>query len=311
LTIFSTAKPFEGEAGVHQRNAMTSWVLLRPRPDVILLGDEPGASDVCGQLGLRHVPHVARTDSGTPLISDLLTQAHDLGRGDILCYVNADIVLMQDFADALQRIISWRPKRPFLAIGGRWTVRVDDPIDFSRDWELRLRQAVADGAWIRGPMAMDFFAFPRGLYRHPPAFAVGRPFWDNWMVYEAWVRRMPIIDLTAAATVVHQDHEYKPQVAKEGRLYPEEESDRNYALAGPAAIEFGLRDATHVMIGRSVHPAWRARGLKTWLLQRFRQKFVLLQTSHPVLRIPFRLGRSLYHRLRPSAGPMGWSGPQT
>ena len=39
LSIFSTCKPFEALAAVQQRNAILSWTFLRPRPDVILLGE--------------------------------------------------------------------------------------------------------------------------------------------------------------------------------------------------------------------------------------------------------------------------------
>ena len=40
LTIFSCPKPFRGHFGMIQRNAIRSWTLLKPTPDVILIGDE-------------------------------------------------------------------------------------------------------------------------------------------------------------------------------------------------------------------------------------------------------------------------------
>jgi hypothetical protein len=40
LTLFTTAKPFEGHSGVIQRNALKSWKLLHPDIEIILFGDD-------------------------------------------------------------------------------------------------------------------------------------------------------------------------------------------------------------------------------------------------------------------------------
>jgi hypothetical protein len=42
LTLFTTAKPFEGHSGVIQRNALKSWKRLHPDVEVILFGDDAG-----------------------------------------------------------------------------------------------------------------------------------------------------------------------------------------------------------------------------------------------------------------------------
>ena len=64
LTFFTTAKAFEGHSKIIQRNALKSWTLLDPGVEVILFGDEPGAAEVCAELGLRHEPYVERHESG-------------------------------------------------------------------------------------------------------------------------------------------------------------------------------------------------------------------------------------------------------
>src|SRR6266853_4649960 len=46
LTIFASAKPFHGHTGVIQRNAIASWTRLRPRPEIILFGNEPGVAEI-------------------------------------------------------------------------------------------------------------------------------------------------------------------------------------------------------------------------------------------------------------------------
>jgi hypothetical protein len=64
LTFFTTAKPFVGHSGIIQRNALRSWKLLDPDVEVILFGDEEGAAEVSGELGLRHETKVERDERG-------------------------------------------------------------------------------------------------------------------------------------------------------------------------------------------------------------------------------------------------------
>ena len=69
ITIFSAPKPFtDPHIAMIQRNAIKSWTLL-PDVEVILLGEETGLAEAAKELGVKHIPNVARNDSGTPLIS--------------------------------------------------------------------------------------------------------------------------------------------------------------------------------------------------------------------------------------------------
>jgi len=137
LTIFAMPKPFEGHIATIQRNAITSWTLLNPRPEIILFGEENGVSEIARELGLRHIPKVNRNEYGTPLLNDLFDSAQNLAVNSIVCYVNADIVLLSDFSAAVKQIVSWRPR--FLMIGRRWDVDITEPLNFSQaGWELPL-----------------------------------------------------------------------------------------------------------------------------------------------------------------------------
>ena len=115
LTLFTTPKLFESHAAVIQRNAIRSWTLLRPACEVILFGDDEGTAEVASELGVRHVPQVARNEHGTPLVGDLFAKAQRLATGSLLCYVNADIMLMNDFVLAARRVA--RLKARFLMVG--------------------------------------------------------------------------------------------------------------------------------------------------------------------------------------------------
>ena len=71
LTILAMPKPFRGHIGIIQRNAIRSWTLLRPSCEIVLFGDDTGVSAAAAELGVRHVPNVARNEYGTPLVNDV------------------------------------------------------------------------------------------------------------------------------------------------------------------------------------------------------------------------------------------------
>ena len=71
ISIFSSPKAFSKHTGIIQRNAVQSWSLLEPRPEVILLGNEVGVADAAHELKVRHVAHVACNEFGTPFVNSL------------------------------------------------------------------------------------------------------------------------------------------------------------------------------------------------------------------------------------------------
>ena len=104
LTLFTIPKPFRGHVGVIQRNAIKSWVMLRPACQIILFGDEEGTLEVAKEWGVHHMPEVARNEFGTPLLDSTFATAHRLAINNILCYANADIMLLNDFMVAVTRL---------------------------------------------------------------------------------------------------------------------------------------------------------------------------------------------------------------
>src|ERR1043166_2524075 len=103
ITLFSAPKPFiNPHIAMIQRNAIKSWTLL-PEVEVILLGGETGLAEAATELGVKHIANVARNESGTPLISSMLQLARENSQSDLLCIINADILLMPDFVEAAKQ----------------------------------------------------------------------------------------------------------------------------------------------------------------------------------------------------------------
>jgi hypothetical protein len=206
LTLFATPKRFQGHVGTIQRNAIASWTRLNPRPEIILFGTEEGTAEIARELGLRHVSTVKTNQWGTPLVSDLFGQAEAIGNGSALCYVNADILLFDDFPQAIARVLAWSDH--FLMVGRRTDLDVTGPVDFAADWGMQIHRRARSEGKLQIARSVDYFAFSRGLYPEMPALAIGRFWWDNWLLWKARSLGAKVVDASKAVMVIHQNHDY-------------------------------------------------------------------------------------------------------
>jgi len=166
-----------------------------------------------------------------------------------MCYVNTDIVLLQDFADALAQVA--RRFGQFLMIGQRTDLSFSVRLKVGkRGW----RQSLGTLARTRGTLhnvgGIDYFAFRRGLYPKVPPFAVGRYAWDNWLVRDV-VRRgkVPVIDASARILAIHQEHKRWPKT--------DTDCQRNRELYATESYHRGkggnrICDATWILDGRGL-----------------------------------------------------------
>lgn len=270
LTIFSIPKPFEGHIGVIQRNAVGSWRALGGNIEILLFGDEEGTRQVAEEMGLRHHAEVARNDYGTPLVDSLFAQAERLASSPILCYVNADIILMSDLIAALECA---RGLPLFLMVGKRTDLDISEPLDFSSpSWETELRARARREGRMRPSNWIDYFLFSRGLYRDSvPPFAVGRTAWDNWLVYHARRSNATVIDATSAVLAVHQNHGYKSGVISCGDdgKWEGPEVPLNRDMAGRRAVNYNIDDAPLVLAGNRLRRRRAVHRCRRFLVTRF------------------------------------------
>lgn len=254
ITLFSAPKPFtDSHIAVIQRNAIKSWTLL-PDVDVILLGEEDGLAAAAQELGARHLPDVARSASGTPLISSMFELTRENSESDLLCIVNTDMLLMPDFVEAAKLAVNLKDK--FILLSQRWDLDMPNSLDFSDGWEAGLRSTVRNQGQLHRPAGSDFFLFPTSCYTDVPDFAIGRAGWDNWMIYKARQENWPVIDCTPSAMIVHQNHDYRHLPGGKSH-YTHPETDENIRLAGgQAAVRYTILDATVRLVdGKLARPA--------------------------------------------------------
>ena len=285
FTFFTTPKPFAGHIDVIQRNALRSWQRVHPDAEIILFGDDAGAAEVCRELSIRHVPQVRKNRYGTKYLAGIYDQAQALARHEILCHVNCDILLLDDFGAALPSIA--RQFDAFLMAGRRWDVDIREPLDFDRaDWPAEVRDLALRTNRQRPAQWIDYFAFRKGLFRERiPEFVIGRPGWDNWLLWFARSSGAALIDASAVVAAVHQNHDYGYHPEGEKGVWDGEEAQENYKLLEGHRKFATLENATHLLRADGLH-----RNYRHWLVQARRRAadslspawFRFLNLSRPI-----------------------------
>ena len=246
ITLFSAPKPFTNpHIATIQRNAIKSWTLL-PDVEVILLGEETGLADASREFGVKHISEVLRNPNGTPLISSMFQLARENSKSDLLCIINADMILMQDFVEAAKQVVKLKNK--FVLLSQRWDLNVTHPIDFTDGWQDRLTSMVHGEGTLHKPSGSDFFLFRKTCYQDIPEFTIGRAGWDNWMIYKARQEKWPVIDCTPSVMIIHQNHDYSHLPGGKPH-YEHPDTNENIRLAGGQyAVRYTILDSTHQLV---------------------------------------------------------------
>ncbi len=229
--------------GVIQRNAIESWTKLEPRPEIILLGNDEGTMELAHGLGLRHLPNVARSDHGTPLPGDLFRQAEAAATWPYMCYVNADIILLSDFLRAAETVQKTFPKA--LVVSKRINLDIAEKLNFGARWEEAIKLRASATGKDEHYTGIDVFVFPKGMYPQIPDFAIGRLWFDHWLIKAVREQSLPVVDASLVAPVLHQNHDYGHVAGGKEQVWRGEEAERNFQLYGGVEHAYTLLDVTH------------------------------------------------------------------
>jgi hypothetical protein len=256
LTLFAIPKPFRGQSDLIQRNAIASWTRIEPRPEVLLFGDEEGTAQVAQELGVRYLPEVARNELGTPRLDDLFARAERAATTPLLAYVNADIILSDEFPAAVARVQA--ALKRFLVVGQRWDLEVDAPLDFSTaDWQRVLAERARRANALQPPTCIDYFVFTRGFSEGLLPLAIGRRAWDNYLVWRAYRQGFSVVDASRVVTAVHQVHDYSHHPGGTRGVWHGPEARKNRAMIGGWWHLYTIDDATHVLTQNGLQRSYR------------------------------------------------------
>lgn len=272
LTILAMPKPFRGHIGLIQRNAIRSWTKLVPKPEIFLFGEEEGTAEIAAELHIHHLHDIQRNDSGTPLLDDLLRRAQQITRTPLLGYVNSDIILLQEFQDAVATLHMHFTK--FLAVTHRWEIDLREELNFDRATKMQVGELPAG---VPGHhTAIDAFVFTPEMYREVPPLALGRAWFDQWLIKDALRQKVAVLDVTRVAHAIHQQHDYAHIQGGQSGAYGGAEARRNLEIYGGVPHAFTLLDVTHELLAnreiRRVHFRRQKYMVKEWLWRTFIQR---------------------------------------
>jgi hypothetical protein len=292
ISLFSIPKPFIGSVSALQVNAINSWRLLPEVNEIFIFGNEYGIAEAAIKLGVNHIPEVLRNQQGTPLLNDAFEKAQELSSSPVIGYLNADIILLPELTQKINSVAL--QFKEFLSVGQRWNIDMKGHYKFEKGWEKSLRQYVTKYGQLEGISGLDYFFFPRGQFQIIPPFVVGRAGWDNWMIYHARSRNIPVIDMTPVVLAIHQNHDYNHIAGGKQDAYRGQEAEENKKFA-PAKTNFSLLDVTRVFTPAGIQSAIE----KKYLIQRLNRQFTLSRLAntsnlrHFILRILVKISNIL------------------
>ena len=251
FTLFTIPKAFKGHIGVIQRNAIGSWTQLarnsergcEVKPEIILFGRDEGTAEVARELGLRYIPDIATSSWGTPLLDDLFLKAEAAASYPTLVYVNADIILLSDFLCSVQIVQQQLPKS--LLVSKRINLDVPEPLVFAPGWQDALKLRAQTTGADEHYSGIDIFVFPKGMYKEIPDFAIGRLWFDHWLIKAVRLQDLPVIDASLVSPLLHQRHDYNHVPGGADQVWRGQETARNFQLYGGVEHAYTLLDVTH------------------------------------------------------------------
>jgi len=237
ITFFSCPKPFEGIFNIIQRNAVKSWLNLNIEKEIILFGNDKGVKDVANEFKLVHIPDIKTDEKNIPIVGDIFMSASRISKYNILCFINSDIILLEDFGEKIKKILRkiYNNFSKFIISGFRIDVDVNKEIDFVKDQNYLLN-LLNSGKINEGN---DYFVFLKNTFAYFPDFLIGRFFYDNWILYYANKNKIPFIDVTDFIKILHQNHGYEFDMSKEyiyDKAIKNKDIRRNFKLAGFGSV---------------------------------------------------------------------------
>ena len=233
LTLITTCRPFDNpEFSAIQRNAITSWTFLKPRPEIIVMGNEKGVVDFCDELNIINYD-VEYSDHGTPMLDSIMNTGEEKASNDYILLVSSDVVLFQNTIKAFK--ILKDTMIDFCGVARKKQQQEIKALDFNTNWRNQVRHGLRWNLITSG----DFFMYPKGYWGEIPPFIIGRTACDSWLFDES-SKKGTLIDLTEAVEIIDYKHSYNHRPSGW-----EEEKEHNHNLCKNKKAS--IKDANWIM----------------------------------------------------------------
>ena len=219
LTLASVPMPFTKNERTedNQHNAIKSWTLLSPTPDIILFGNDAGVAEAAREYGVRHSPTLGKNEIGDLSMRSIFRQIDKHSKTGWICYIDADVLLLDDFIPNFEHLVSHF--ETFVTCAGRWFSNIPGRISFSNEnWQQEVLRSVTK----LGKRGSDYCIYPRGFYHNMPDFSIGMGRWDGWRMGLPLENGVPLVNIERSCKAVHQHHGHRmgkrPGVARNKRI---------------------------------------------------------------------------------------------
>jgi hypothetical protein len=238
VTFVCCPKPFTTDFKDIQYNAIKSWTLLKTVDKILICGDEEGVEDFAKHIQtetttpIEYIKKVKRTVNGTPLVNSIFKIGSTHSQ-KYVCYINCDIILLSDFDTTFTEYINKFPKqKQCLLVGRRWDWQNPAPVNFDdHEWQTNVKNVAINDGHMHTDSAIDYFIHTNTTFPKIHPFAIGKFFWDNWLVGNAFRRPEVItIDLTETVFAIHQNspwYVYSQSVSEKSKATDCEEAVKN------------------------------------------------------------------------------------
>ena len=246
ITFVCCPKLFNADFKDIQYNAIKSWTLLKTIGKIVICGNEDGVSDFVDSIKkesdvpIEYVEKIKRTKNGTPLVNDIFKIGSSRSI-KYVCYINCDIILLSDFDKMFVDFVNeYSKQEKLLLVGKRWDWQNPKAIVFDDNWENTLKEVAKSDGHFHTDSAIDYFIHTNTTFTKIHPFAIGKFFWDNWLVGNAFRRPEVItIDVTDSVFAIHQNspwYVYSESVSEKSKA-----TDCEEAIMNKSFESFGKR----------------------------------------------------------------------
>ena len=253
LTLFTTFKVDQSHDQMN-RNTLKLWTWLPKcvRPVLFYSPDDNVTFiDYALSLGWLSYP-VPGVREKYPIVRDMFLFAINEINPPSLFYgfANSDIVFANNLAETLQSLseLNWFEVdgQGMLIIGKRYDVPIEKVTKSAMSNKPTPLRDLAKGQVLGNDLHLDYFISTADGYpfQKIPAFVVGKPGYDNWLVAKAMDWQIRTIDATETITTLHQSSvPIDSEVRLEGGWFSMA-TCLNYELSGVFDAERGGVDCT-------------------------------------------------------------------
>src|SRR5438067_8703744 len=152
ITFFTTVKNFTGKNLINQVNAIKSWVIgNRYNCEAIIFKKSQGIEVLSDLPNIVYCEDILTNENGLPFINGMFYKASDLAKNNIVCFLNADIIINDDFIEMIVDIHK-KTRKNYLVVGQRLNTSFDFLIDFNnQNWYSELMNTIKSNSGLQLP----------------------------------------------------------------------------------------------------------------------------------------------------------------